>query len=128
MINPDPRLTLIFHSDDFRIYLVDAFVIRSSTESEDAVDFALGGHAYRYDFIPENEIWIEPVTHQEDQEYNTGHEILERGLQKSFRMCYNKAHEKAVRFERIIRRAKVKDPIRCAIDILEILSKRKLVK
>lgn len=124
----DPRLTKICSHDDFIIYLVDAYIVRSSEDENDAVDFALGGHSFRYDFIPQNEIWIEPVMNKEDQEFNTAHEIIERFLQKSFNIPYNAAHTKAARAERIMRRVHIKDPIRCAFQLCDTLAKRRLFR
>jgi hypothetical protein len=118
-----PRLTKIFSADDFVVYIVDSFFVRNNL----SVDFCLGGHFFRYPFIPQNEIWIEPVQNRLDQEMNTAHECVERYMMKVLKYNYNFAHAKAAKFEEKIRKAKVQNPIQVALNVCELISKRKLL-
>lgn len=58
------------------------------------VDFVMGGHHYRYDFIPEDEIWIDEALDTESDKISTIiHELLERYLMRDMGMPYEEAHE-----------------------------------
>lgn len=117
----NPRIIRCFAYDDFVVYIVDPFFVRNNL----AVEFCLGGHFYRYSFIPENEIWIEPVQNKLDQDFNLAHEIIERWTMKHFNYSYLYAHKKSLKFEETIRRAKVEKPIELSLKILLKLQKRK---
>ena len=78
------------------VFLVDGEYVRDNI----TIEFALGGHHYVYDQIPENEIWIEPTEHTRDFEDNLAHECYERKLMKYEKMEYDEAHQKASTLER----------------------------
>lgn len=84
-----------------KIKFVDGGAVRNEFSNE----FALGGHYYRYKFIPEDEIWIERVVSDEqDRLAIIAHEIIERSIMKSRGMKYDAAHETANKFEVKMRR------------------------
>ena len=70
---------------------VDGDEVRDSKEPE-AIDFTMGGHHYRYKFIPENEIWIEQHQVEEDLAATMMHEITERITMKYLGVDYSTAH------------------------------------
>lgn len=120
-----PRLTKIFHSEDFVVYLVDGSIVRRDFD----ISFASTGHFYRYPlFIQENEIWIEKMLDRKDMLFNCGHAIVERFLIKVCRYSCDKAHERASRFEEKIRKNKVRDPIDIALKTVDKVAKRKLTE
>jgi len=67
------------------------------------IDFVEGGHFYRYDWIPENHIWIEDILSIMDQVCTGIHEIHERYRMKYMGWRYEKAHQSACEIERIVR-------------------------
>ena len=67
------------------------------------IDYVEGGHHYRYDWIPENEIWIEDILARVDQVCTGCHEVHERYLMKHQGWNYNRAHEDACKRERELR-------------------------
>jgi hypothetical protein len=72
------------------IYLVDGFWIRNHFTSED-IDFCLGGNGVAYDWIPENEIWIDYTTIEEEIPCIVAHELTEARLMRSG-LPYEAAH------------------------------------
>jgi hypothetical protein len=63
-----------FHDDGpegLKIFQVDGPAIRNTI----LADFIAGGHNLVYDFIPENEIWIEYVHSIEEQKKNPSSRI-----------------------------------------------------
>jgi hypothetical protein len=67
-------------------------------------DFSLGGHGYVYDYIPENEIWIERTRDVKDILADTFHEIMEYSIMKYFGVDYETAHLIATDLEMNIRK------------------------
>lgn len=86
--------------DGTKIYFVDGQYIRNNF----FVDFTMGGHGYRYKFIPKNEIWFEDMLKDEDDIMDLIHEIIEYILMKYQNEPYNKAHPKAANVEDILRK------------------------
>ena len=76
---------------DAKICHVDGNYVRSNLE----IEYCLGGHHYRYDFIPEDEIWIENLPSKFDMDCNLLHEVYERLQMKKNGLGYEEAHEKA---------------------------------
>ncbi len=73
------------------IWFVDGNAIRRGLRAGD-VDFTMGGHAYRYLYIPKNEIWIDKLyAKTPDLEPLIWHEYLERKLMEDG-TDYEKAH------------------------------------
>ncbi|MFH1990267.1 MAG: C39 family peptidase [Patescibacteria group bacterium] len=87
------------------VWFVDGDRLRSGVKGGD-IDFTMGGHAYRYLYIPEGEIWIEGV-YQRTKELMSivWHEYLEQLLMCSG-MSYSKAHYFASIFEMTLKEGK----------------------
>lgn len=80
---------------DILVWLVDGELVRDLYKT----DFIEGGHGHIYDFIPNNEIWIEYNIHEKEIPLIILHEYVERTLMKVKRMEYAKAHVIASKVE-----------------------------
>jgi hypothetical protein len=88
--------------DGTRVYQASGACVRRGPDT----DFTEGCH-HRVDhckFIPKNEIWVERMIDSDDEKANAAHEISEYLLMRSAKMSYDKAHEHALRVERMLRR------------------------
>lgn len=119
----NPRITKYYHSDDFEIWIVDPEIVRSQFD----IEFCLGGHHYRYQFIPEREIWVEAKSDKRDQDANCAHEILERFLMKVLRWNYEYSHKKALKFEKKIRNSSEENSIAIAREVCDKIAKKRLM-
>jgi hypothetical protein len=87
--------------DGTNIYMVEGGYVRDNYD----VDFVYGGHHLAYDFIPENEIWIERHdTDKHDTLAIMAHEIIEYLDMKYKHEPYAKAHKKALEGEKEVRK------------------------
>lgn len=85
--------------DLVKVYRVDGADVRKGN-----IKFALGGHSYVYQDIPENEIWVEDLASDKmDFVMNATHELIERFLQKTLGYEYDQAHSIATVAEKKIR-------------------------
>jgi SPP1 gp7 family putative phage head morphogenesis protein len=75
-------------SEKLVVRLVDGDEVRD----KNFIDFTMGGHHYVYDFIPENEIWIEQDQVDEDILATECHEFAERLTMKYLGLDYDTAH------------------------------------
>jgi len=76
------------------VWLVDGKLVRTIFD----VEFTEGGHDLVYDFIPENEVWIDNDVRKEERRFIILHETYERELMKKG-MPYPQAHKKASKIE-----------------------------
>lgn len=76
--------------DGVRVMMVDGAYLRSNID----VGFIGGGHNYVYEYIPENEIWLENLAPSE-QRFILVHEVIERLLMKFRKMEYEESHATA---------------------------------
>lgn len=74
--------------DDMVIWLVDAEKVRKKYKS----DFMEGGHDFVYNWIPDNEIWIENGLNNHEIPFIVLHELVERNMMKDDKMKYDDAH------------------------------------
>jgi hypothetical protein len=76
------------------VWVVNGRLVRSVFD----IDFTEGGHDYVYEFVPENEVWIDDAIVETERGYVLLHELHERN-----RMAegwpYNKAHAESSRLE-----------------------------
>jgi hypothetical protein len=76
------------------IWVVNGRLVRSTFD----IDFTEGGHDKVYEFVPENEVWIDDAIIEQERGYVLLHELHERN-----RMAegwpYNKAHAESSRLE-----------------------------
>ena len=77
-----------------RVWIVDGRLVRSIFD----IHFAEGGHDYVYEFIPENEIWIDNSLTDAERPYVLLHELHERGLMAKG-TDYERAHEASSKLE-----------------------------
>jgi len=75
-------------------WIVNGHLVRSVFD----IDFTAGGHDHVYEFVPENEVWIDDDIEEEERGYVLLHELHERN-----RMAggwpYSKAHAESSRLE-----------------------------
>lgn len=76
------------------VWIVDGRLVRSVFD----VDFTEGGHDHVYEFVPENEVWIDNDLEEAERPYVLLHELHERNLM-STGSPYSKAHEDSSRLE-----------------------------
>ena len=62
------------------------------------IDFTEGGHDYVYEFVPENEVWIDDDIAEKERGYVLLHELHERN-RMARGWLYNKAHAESSRLE-----------------------------
>ncbi len=70
------------------VWIVDGRLVRSVFD----IDFTEGGHDYVYEFVPENEVWIDNDLEEIERPYVLLHELHERNLMAKG-WDYDKAHE-----------------------------------
>lgn len=87
------------------IWLVDGRRLRDGRYAGD-VDFTMGGHAYRYLYVPTHEIWIDKLYYKtKDYEPIIWHEYIERTLMRNG-LPYSYSHSIASHLEIVLREKK----------------------
>lgn len=86
-------------ADVVKFVMVDADAVREKNN----VDFTMGGNHYAWDFIPEDEIWIDQSMDEIDTIATKLHEFVERLVMKYLDWDYNDAHDIASKPERLLR-------------------------
>jgi hypothetical protein len=81
------------------VWIVTGRLVRSGFD----IDFTAGGHDYVYEFVPENEVWIDNDTVEAERGYVLVHELHERRLMAAG-WPYSKAHADSSRLELRCRR------------------------
>jgi len=81
-----------------KIKLVDGAKVRNRH-----IDFALGGHHWRYPWIPASEVWVERILRGCDRAATVVHELAEvKAMRRG--LGYDEAHKLANGVERRYRR------------------------
>jgi hypothetical protein len=76
------------------VWIVDGRLVRSVFD----VDYTEGGHDYVYEFVPENEVWIDNDLEEAERPYVLLHELHERNLMAKG-WNYSDAHEDSSKVE-----------------------------
>ena len=76
------------------VWIVDGRLVRSVFD----IDFTEGGHDHVYEFVPDNEVWIDNDLTEAERPYVLLHELHERNLMEQG-WTYDKAHEDSSRIE-----------------------------
>ena len=76
------------------VWIVDGRLVRSVFDD----DFTEGGHDYVYEFVPQNEVWIDNDLEEIERPYVLLHELHERNLMAKG-WDYNRAHEDSSKIE-----------------------------
>jgi len=80
------------------VWIIDGRLVRSVFDD----DFTEGGHDYVYEFVPQNEVWIDNDLEEIERPYVLLHELHERNLMmKGWK--YSKAHEESSNIENYYR-------------------------
>ncbi len=94
------HLKLLKVIDGVKIYLVDGELVRDRI----TIEYTMGGHHYRYPFIPEDEVWIDNAMDKDDIEATIIHEMHERTLMKYKGLSYSTAHARSSEVEKVFRK------------------------
>lgn len=76
------------------VWIVNGRLVRSVFD----VDFTEGGHDYVYEFVPQNEVWIDNDLEEAERPYVLLHELHERNLMAKG-WDYDRAHEDSSKIE-----------------------------
>jgi len=76
------------------VWIVDGRLVRSVFD----IEFTEGGHDHVYEFVPENEVWIDNDLEEAERPYVLVHELHERNRMASG-WPYNKAHDESSQLE-----------------------------
>jgi hypothetical protein len=76
------------------VWIVNGRMVRSVFD----IDFTAGGHDYVYEFVPENEVWIDDAIEEPERGYVLLHELHERNHMAAG-IPYSKAHEESSKLE-----------------------------
>jgi hypothetical protein len=76
------------------VWIINGRLVRSVFD----IDFTEGGHDYVYEFVPENEVWIDDAIEEKERGYVLLHELHEHNRMASG-WPYNKAHAESSRLE-----------------------------
>lgn len=76
------------------VWVVDGRLVRSVFD----IDFTEGGHDYVYEFVPQNEIWIDDAILEPERPYVLLHEMHERNRMPAG-LPYSSAHAESSRLE-----------------------------
>ena len=76
------------------VWIVKGRLVRSVFD----IDFTAGGHDYVYEFVPENEVWIDDDIAEGERGYVLLHELHERNRMAQG-LPYSKAHAESSRLE-----------------------------
>jgi hypothetical protein len=76
------------------IWIVNGRLVRSVFD----IDFTAGGHDHVYEFIPENEVWVDDNIEEEERAYVLLHELHERNCMANG-WPYSKAHAESSELE-----------------------------
>ena len=76
------------------VYIVNGRLVRSVFD----IDFTEGGHDYVYEFVPENEVWIDDAIVEAERGYVLLHELHERNRMAKG-VPYDTAHAESSRLE-----------------------------
>jgi hypothetical protein len=76
------------------VWIIDGRLVRSVFD----VDFTEGGHDCVYEFVPQNEVWIDNDLEEAERPYVLLHELNERSLMAKG-WTYSKAHENSSKLE-----------------------------
>jgi hypothetical protein len=76
------------------VWIVNGRLVRSVFD----IDFTAGGHDYVYEFVPQNEVWIDDAIEEVERPFVLLHELHERN-RMSGGWPYSKAHAESSRIE-----------------------------
>jgi hypothetical protein len=76
------------------VWIVNGRLVRSVFD----IDFTEGGHDYVYEFVPENEVWVDDAIVEAERGYVLLHELHERNRMAKG-VPYDKAHAESSRLE-----------------------------
>ena len=94
-----PYVKLLGKMKGFEIWSINGEHVREKTDSS----FVLAGHHWAFDYIPENEIWIEDIVKPEEVMFLVLHELCENKLMTEG-LSYEDGHDCATICENAARK------------------------
>ena len=76
------------------VWIVNGRLVRSVFD----IDYTAGGHDYVYEFVPQNEVWIDDAIEEEERPFVLLHELHERNRMAAG-WPYSKAHAESSKIE-----------------------------
>jgi len=95
----EPRKELIGKINYISVYMVNGGEVKTKYE----MDFVEGGNEMAYDFIPENEVWVDAFLDLHELKFVIYHELIERDFMIREKLDYEQAHGVANQKEKKIR-------------------------
>ena len=83
----------------FHVYVVNGKLVRNMVD----IEFSIGGNGIRYEYIPDQELWLDSALLHEEYNAVLRHEAVEATLMKQG-TPYEQAHEQANKAEKIVRK------------------------
>jgi hypothetical protein len=80
--------------DGVSVWVVNGRLVRSAYD----IDFTAGGHDHVYEFVPENEVWIDDAIEENERGFVLLHELHEHNRMAKG-MPYSQAHAESSRLE-----------------------------
>lgn len=80
------------------VWIVNGRLVRSIFD----LNYTSGGHDHVYEFVPDNEVWIDNDIELQERPFILVHELHERNLMEKG-MTYEEAHEKSSKLEHYLR-------------------------
>ena len=77
-----------------KVWIINGRLVRSVFD----IDFTAGGHDFVYEFVPQNEVWIDDDIEEPERGYVLLHELHERNRMAAG-LPYSKAHEESSKIE-----------------------------
>lgn len=90
-------------ADGTKIYIIDGTEVRREIDD----DFIMGGNGFAYDYVPQDEIWLEKLLDQNERFFIFIHERIESQLMKLYGYDYDAAHMAASGVELAARRHEI---------------------
>lgn len=96
LANPDDMHVRLWKqlTDGPAVWIVDGRLVRSVFD----IEFTAGGHDHVYEFIPQNQVWIDDDITDAERPYVLLHELHERNVMEGG-MNYDRAHDESSKLE-----------------------------
>lgn len=86
---PSDKMKLLGEIDHWKVYEVDGLYVRNNID----IDFTEGGSSARYQYIPNDEIWLDNTLDPTDATATLVHEVTEARAMMNDGSSYEKAHD-----------------------------------
>jgi hypothetical protein len=100
--DPEVPKEFLFDYKGYKVFDVDGNYVRNNID----IDFNGGGNPSRYQYVPDDELWIEKLSNNVETDIMgyTVHEYVECERMKNMGETYEVAHDKASQIEKKVRK------------------------